>query len=272
MENMTSICRTDADSLERVLELVERGDPRAVGAAADLGARPGVELSLASSLAISEVRRKAGLFIAVTGIDKSGKETHVFNPTRLPGVRPLVKVLNELGYETMGVHQPEYDLQSGQLIRSYLGLRGDCEISGKLPESIAWVLWSLNRALVNYPAATWLSDGTRAVVAKRWSESNLAYHATQGVDPARILSVESRFMQPDLFLVLDLDPDAATRRIGGIGDSFESRRQLLSAAREILGNLERYFPGSSVIRVDASRDPASVSRDLERGVREFLRR
>ncbi|WP_174449156.1 dTMP kinase [Conexivisphaera calida] len=269
---MTSICRIDADSLEHVLGLVERGDPRAVGAAADLGARPGVELSLASSLAISDVRRKSGLFIVVTGIDKSGKETHVFNPTHLPGVRPLVKVLSELGYETMGVHQPEYDLQSGQLIRSYLGLRGDCEISGKLPASIAWVLWSLNRALVNYPAVTWLSDGTRAVVAKRWSESNLAYHVTQGVDPARILSVESRFMQPDLFLVLDLDPDAATRRIGGIGDSFESRRQLLSAAREILGNLERYFPGSNVIRVDASRDPASVSRDLERGVREFLHR
>ena len=269
---MTQICRVDADSLEHVLELVERGDPRAVSAAADLGARPGVELSIASSLAISNVRRKSGLFIVVTGIDKSGKETHVFNPTRLPGVRPLVRVLDELGYETMGIRQPEYDLQSGQLIRSYLGLRGDCEISGKLHESIAWILWSLNRALVNYPAATWLSDGTRAIVAKRWSESNIAYHAAQGVDPARILSVESRFMQPDLFLVLDLDPDTATRRIGGGGDSFESRRQLLSAAREILGNLERYFPDSSIVRVDASRDPMSVSRDLEHSIREFLRR
>ncbi len=265
-------CRVDASSLARVLELVERGDRRAVSAAAELGGRLGAELSLASSLAISGARGNAGPFIVVTGIDRSGKETHVFNPEGVAGVTPLVRALEDLGYRTLGVRQPEYEFWSGQLIRSYLGLSGECEIRGELPGSVAWILWSLNRALVNNPVATWLSEGSHAAVSKRWSESNLAYHAVQGVDPARILSVESRFLQPDLFLVLDLDPEVAVRRMGGSRDAFESRRQLLAAAREVLRNLGRYFPGSEAVLVDASRDPASVSEDLVSRVREFLRR
>ncbi len=264
-------CEVSAAELGRVLRMVERGDPEAIRAAAELGPA-GAEMSLAASLTIEPPARRAGLFVVLTGIDRAGKETHAFNPAHIPGVRPLVDVLGEMGYEVLGVRQPEYGFASGQLIRSYLGLEGWCRLRGKLEEDVAWILWSMNRALVNRAAAHWLSKDGRAVIAKRWGESNLAYHAPQGVEPSRILSLESRFLRPDVFLVLDLDPSVAASRMEGGADAFESRARLLSEARRILLELDRYFPGSEVIRVDASRSPASVSAELVEALRRFLSR
>ncbi|MGC8969652.1 MAG: dTMP kinase [Conexivisphaera sp.] len=269
---MSRPCSVSPEPLARVLSLVEARDPEAVRAAAGLGSPLGPELSLAASEAIAPAGRRGGAFIVVTGIDKAGKETQVFNPARLPGVRALLEFVEGLGYGTMGVRQPEYDFLSGQLIRSYLGLDSGCSISGRLPRGSAWVLWSLNRALLNRPVAAWLSGDGRAVVSKRWGESNLAYHAPQGVSPERILSLERGFVQPDLFVVLDLDPEVSARRAGGAGDAFESRLRLLSAAREILRDLGRYFPDSEVAVVDASADPASVNGAVLDAVRSFLRR
>jgi len=269
---MTADCVVDAPSLEELLSLVEARDPAAVRAAAALGSPAGPELALASALAIEGRRERRGTFIVVTGIDRSGKETHVFNPRHVGGVRPLVDFMRDLGYDAMGIRQPEYDLLSGQLIRSYLGAEGSCRISGHLSRDVAWILWSLNRALLNAPAALWLSGEGRALVSKRWSESNVAYHAAQGVSPDRILSLEGRFIQPDLFLVLDVDPEVSARRMEGDADTFESRLGLLSAARAVLMDLGKYFPGSAVVRVDASREPGAVNRELQQAIRDFLRR
>ncbi|MFP3282546.1 MAG: hypothetical protein RXP97_00485 [Nitrososphaeria archaeon] len=271
---MTSACEVGSAELGALLSAVEGRDPSAVRIAAAIGGPLGAELSLAASLALSAGpgTGRRGPFIVITGIDKAGKETHIFNPARIPGIKPLVDLLGEIGYHPLGVRQPEYGFLSGQLIRSYLGLDAACRISGTLSPDTAWILWSLNRALVNPSVEFWLSRERGAVISKRWSESNLAYHAAQGVSPERILALESGFSRPDLFVVLDIDPEEAARRIGGDGDLFESRRQLLSDAREMFMELDRYFPGSAVISVDAAGDPVAVNGYLVDRIRAFLRR
>lgn len=202
---------------------------------------------------------REGLFITITGIDRSGKETHAFNPKGLKGVVSMAGMLRSMGFETLGVRQPSYDTLLGRLVASYLGK--EKLIDGELSKDTAWILWSLDRAQHNPRIIEWLRSGRNAVLAKRWCESNLVYKYAQGIDPGRVMRFEERIVKQDYTIVLDLPVEQAIERAGGGADLYESPG-FLERVRRLYMELPRLYPYGEIYLVDASRGIDEVNRDL----------
>ena len=96
----------------------------------------------------------------------------------------------------------------------------------------------------------------------RYYLSSAVYQGALGLDPAEILELHASFApEPDLTIVLDVDPGTARERIHaarGSADSFEGH-EYLSAVRELyLGMID----GETVVRVDARPDADAVHEAL----------
>ncbi len=264
--------KIEAASINRILEMTMEEDPEVIVEARKLEGELSSELLLAASLLLSHNRpRKAlpGVFLVVTGIDKSGKETICCNPKGVVGVRSVIRILDERGYETLGILQPDYDTETGQLIRAFLGLPSKYRLSGEISPEVSWMLWTLNRALTNAVLEYWLQGVDRAVISKRWSESNIVYHKIFGADVDRIRSFEDRFLMPDLIIILDIPPEVSLAR-SMERDHFE-KLDFLEGVREEYLNLKRNYNDKVEIKVvDADRPLREVGHDVESIVTEFL--
>ena len=262
----------EAASINRILGMTAEEDPKVIVEAGKIGGELGPELSLAASLLLSHHglgKARPGFFLVITGIDKSGKETICCNPKGIPGVRSTVQILEGKGYETLGVLQPDYGTETGQLIRAFLGLPSKYRLSGEISPKISWMLWTLNRALTNAVLEYWLQDVGRAAVSKRWSESNVVYHRALGADVDRIGSFEDRFLTPDLMILLDISPKTSSAR-SMEKDDFE-RLDFLEGGREEYLNLRRYYGNKVEIKiVNAERSLKEVAHDVEEIITKFI--
>ncbi len=108
--------------------------------------------------------------------------------------------------------------------------------SGRLsPEDELRYFLNDRRQHVTETIAPALAAG-KVVILDRYYFSTMAYQGARGFDPAVIRTLNEEFAPaPDLLVILDLDVDAAHRRIGTRGDStneFE-KRESLERCREI---------------------------------------
>jgi dTMP kinase len=212
---------------------------------------------------------KKGLFLVVSGIDKSGKETHAFNPKGLKGVKPIYKLLLERGYKVLRISLPSYQTSLGSLVASHLG-KNKVKIKGKVSSKLAWILWALDRAQHAKLVSSWLSKGKEyVVVAKRWVESNVVYQMAQGVELERILNLEKNLVKQDYTIVLDVSSDVALAR-SFEADAYEVKRNLENVRRLYL-DLPRYYPYGEFYLVDASRNPEEVNKDVLSIVENMLK-
>lgn len=218
---------------------------------------------VSSLLSFKLSKNKLGIFITVTGLDKTGKETQVFNPFDRPGVVPLIKHLHDKGYQVLGIRQPSYDTRLGKLISCYLGKPSeDISIKGDVDKDVAWILWSLDRAQHNEKVSMWLTLSNRhLVISKRWTESNVVYQYAYGINPDRILKVEKKIVKQDATIVLELPVEVALSRLSAKGDAFENAAILEKAAR-YYRELESIFPYGKVYRIDANGDLRTVNERL----------
>lgn len=205
-----------------------------------------------------------GLFIAVSGIDKSGKETQCFNPDNLEGVISIWSLLKNYGYRVHAISLPSYNSLLGSLVGAYLG-RGDTRykiaLSGRVDDDLAWILWSLDRGQYAGKVSNWLMDRGRAILAKRWTESNLAYQAAKDIDPSRILRFERNVPQPKLTLVIDIPVKEVLRRAKK-PDLYEQNVSYLEKVRRMYFKLvEDGLIGAAVI-VNGLGRPEDVNRRL----------
>lgn len=92
------------------------------------------------------------------------------------------------------------------------------------------------------------------VVLDRWYASSMAYGATEGLDPAWIVTVSATLLVPDLTIWLDVDPEiAATRRPARDLNEADLNKQ--RRAREAYRRLyadAALTPREHWVRVDAS--------------------
>ncbi|MEM3637691.1 MAG: hypothetical protein QXX17_04625 [Conexivisphaerales archaeon] len=222
-------------------------------------------LNLVSSLIRFNVKKpRLGFFIAVTGIDKTGKETQLFNPANKPGVTPLIDHLRTSGYQVLGIRQPSYDTRFGKLVSCYLGRPvQDVQIDGTVDSDVAWILWSLDRAQHNEKVNLWLTLGKKHVVlSKRWTESNVVYQSVHGIDPRRVLSVEKRIVKQDATIILELPVKEVLVRLSTQRSDAYENASMLEKAAELYRNLETIFPHGKVYRVDADADLQTVNKRL----------
>ena len=198
-----------------------------------------------------------GLFVTFEGIDNSGKTTQA------------AKLLEALGDDAVGVREPG-GTPAGERLREVLK---DPELSLS-PEAEALLFAAARAELVSRVIRPALDDG-RVVVSDRYLDSSLAYQgAARGLGVEEVDRV-NRFatggLEPDLTLLLEIDPERAMSRGGG-EDRFEREgkglQDKVAAAYEelVLVTPARWR------RVRADRDPAQVHDDVLAAVREARER
>lgn len=215
------------------------------------------EIRLATRWLLTEPEKPIGKVVVVTGLSKAGKETQMTNPSGLKGVTSVSDWLQKRNYK-VSTTRTSFDTVAGGLIACFLGRPHETlASSGTLNRDLAWILWSLERAQRSARAAAWLSNDERNVlVAKRWTESNLAYHSVWGVDASRILGLERNILKPDYILNLDASLESVRRR----GEVFQvwSEEETRSIGKS-LRDVQSTYPFGALHSVDGNGSPSQVN-------------
>ncbi len=202
---------------------------------------------------------KKGKFIVVSGIDKSGKETQAISGKGC--VKPLNQFLIEKGFNVLTILQPSYDTRLGSLIKRYL-------TENKKTIKLAWILWSLDRAQHKQKITEWLAREKNVVLAKRWSESNVVYHAAKGINAEEILNFEKNVPKQDLTLIIDIKPETSIKR-NPEPDAYENLN-LLKIVWENYMKLNYLYPYGDKIYIEGETDPCTVNNTLLSVTNDYL--
>jgi len=189
-----------------------------------------------------------GFLIAIEGIDGVGKSTQAhFVQERLQERKLCVIRTKE---PTMGVW--------GQVLR-------DSALTGRLSiEEEVEAFLKDRREHVETVINPALKDG-HIVIVDRYYFSTMAYQGARGLDPDDLMRRNELFApEPDLLVLLDIDPRLGLERIKTRGDRanhFE-KTDTLKKAREIFNSIRKPY----LYRLDATQEPETL-RDLI--VRQF---
>jgi len=184
-----------------------------------------------------------GLFIAIEGIDGTGKSTQA---------QMLADWFASQGREVVLSREPTAG-PWGKKVR-------ESAATGRLePEEELQYFLNDRRQHVEELIAPSLAAG-KVVILDRYYFSTMAYQGARGFDPAEIRRRNEAFAPvPDLLLIMDLDVDQALVRIGVRGDTaneFEKRGNL-ERCREIFLSLAGE-PFARVIATGGSPDEVSA--------------
>ena len=222
-------------------------------------------VGVAESLIPFKPSPRVGKFLVLSGVDKSGKETHCFNQSRLSKITSVYDHLRSKGFDVLPINLPSYNTLLGALVGAYLGRRTkDMVLSGDLSASYAWLLWSLDRAQFNDSVDRWLADGPRKVVlSKRWTESHAVYQPEVGVRYERVMRFEEKVVKQDSTIVLDIPPVQALLRLRTRPDrdNYE-KASIIEGVRRRYLVLSEIYPYGDIYLVDASRSLEEVNRDI----------
>lgn len=197
---------------------------------------------------------KRGWLIAFEGVDGCGKSTQLV---------ALAETLRAGGHDVLETREPT-DGPFGRRIRAMA--RGADRVPAE--EELGWFVAD-RREHVRDTIRPALVAG-RVVLTDRYYLSTVAYQGARGLDPARLLAEsEAEFPEPDLALLLDIDPDLGLERVRGRGGSVEPAFE----DADYLSRVAAIFRGLACAyleRVDAGADPSAVRRAILTSVRRRL--
>ena len=186
--------------------------------------------------------RSGALFVAVEGVDGSGKTTLTAAlAVELRGVNRLVARRTEPSSGPVGVFFRQLSAQGrvDPLAMALLSTADRYEQQDDLADALA---------------------GHQVVLSDRYYLSGLAYHAADGIDPAFYQALNRWVRKPDLYLFLDVPPEVGTARRGGRRDGYWERdtiaHRLPDAYEHALALLDD--AATAVVRLDALRAPQVV--------------
>jgi len=229
--------------------------------ATELPSRIVAEIRVATRYLLTEPKKPVGKLVVVTGLSGAGGETQMTNPSGLDGVTPLADWFQRRNYNVSTTRTSFYGVVGG-LIACFLGRTSDMLAPrGSLDRGLAWILWSLERAQRNGRAAEWLSlDERNVLLAKRWTESNLAYHSVWGIEAQRILALESYILKPDHILNLDASVESIGQREPAASHPFLVwNEEETRAIGKSLAETPRVYPFGEFHSVDANGPPGEVN-------------
>lgn len=181
-----------------------------------------------------------GFLIAIEGIDGAGKTTQAHHVQEALQARKLCVLRTK--EPTTGTW--------GQVLR-------DSALTGRLSlEEEVETFIKDRREHVETKINPALQEG-HIVIVDRYYFSNMAYQGSQGIAPEEIMRRNELFApEPDLLVVLDIDPKNGLERIKTRGDRanhFE-KTSTLRKAREIFNNIKKpYF-----YKLDATQAPEAI--------------
>lgn len=209
-----------------------------------------------------ELRRNPykGLYIALEGIDGSGKTTQV---------EKLEKYFQEQGKEVVRTHEPRRDGVMGELINGVL--------TGKtnIPKVAIQYLFAAQRATFLEELVLPALERGAYVITDRcfWSaipyglldkyESEKEEVGDQLLAAMSILSMYHEFVVPDVTIVLDVSVDIAATRLekkGKAAEIYEKREKLTKLLQGYDFLIEK-FP-DVLIKIDAEKTPEEVEAEI----------
>ncbi|KAJ7035045.1 thymidylate kinase [Mycena alexandri] len=186
-----------------------------------------------------------GAFIAVEGLDRSGKTTQVTNlETRFQAAGIDVKLLKF----------PDRTTAIGKMIDAYLRSQSE------LDDHAIHLLFSANRWELATTIERLLNEGT-IVVCDRYAFSGVAFSAAKGLDLDWCRSPDVSLPAPDVTLFLDISPEKARER-GGYGEERYEKEELQRKVRTIFSKISGEFSAEKWVTVDAGRSQEDVAADV----------
>ncbi len=199
--------------------------------------------------------KQRGLLIALEGIDGTGKSTQL---------ALLADFLREQGCEVVQTREPT-DGEYGRRIRALYQDRGQCT-----PEEELELFIRDRRQHVRDCIEPALAAG-RIVLTDRYYFSTAAYQGAAGCDPEQVFAANSFAPEPDLVLLLTMEPEQSLARIRklrkDIPNDFEQIDQLRKVAR-----LFASFRHKCIIRIDAAAPLDTVQGEIRRAVMDLMER
>jgi dTMP kinase len=194
------------------------------------------------------------VFITLEGIDRSGKTTQA---------RLLAEAL---GPHSLLLREPG-GTEAGERVRELLA---DPDL--ELDAMSELLLFGAARAELVTRAIRPALEAGRHVVCDRFTDSTLAYQGEgRGLGRERVEALNrlaTGGLEPDLTLLLRIDPDAAARREGEAEDRFErAGLELQRAVARAYDEIAHRNP-ERVVVIDADRDTDAVHVDAIATVRE----
>ena len=192
-----------------------------------------------------------GLLIAFEGLDQSGKQTQA---------EELHARLNSMGRDARLLSFPDYDTPIGVEIGH--ALRGERDFG----PDVMQLLYVANRyewknAIIREKVA-----GT-VLICDRYLASSVAYGEAHGLDPEWLVQIQKHLPQPELTVLLDIQPDVSTRRKTKDRDKFERDLALLGRVRD---SYLRMAAADGWLRLDADRGREDVAGDVWAAVKAKL--
>jgi dTMP kinase len=156
-----------------------------------------------------------GKFIVLDGIDGSGTTTHT---------KALKEWLKKQGYAVVLTEEPT-DRKIGSLIRNMIKTK---ETSATM-DALLFAADRLDHlANVIEPAL----DAGKIVISDRYFESSIAYQTVAGVELNWVMELNKFIKNPDLTLILDIEPEIGLARKSKLESKFEEP-SFLHKVREI---------------------------------------
>ncbi len=148
----------------------------------------------------------------------------------------LFEYFKRIGTPTEFISFPDYTTLIGQEIRSFLDHNREYN-----PEA-RHVLYAANRYEHKDKLENWISQG-KIVVINRYSESNIAYGAANGLPVEWLFHLESRMLRADYVFYLKISPEVSAARKKN-RDRYEADLSFLkrvSSVYEALAEPGRWF-------------------------------
>jgi dTMP kinase len=204
-----------------------------------------------------------GFFLTFEGIDGSGKSTQS---------RKLAQALQADGYATQSTREPGGSPGAEEIRR--LLVEGDP--ARWSPETEILLFTAARRDHVERLINPALAEG-KVVICDRFADSTRVYQGTTRGDLRMVVDQLHALMigrEPDLTIIIDMDPDAALAR-GLARQSGEDRFEdfgadFQSRLRDGFLALAREFPDRCVV-VDGNQDPDTLANQIARLAKDRLK-
>ena len=192
-----------------------------------------------------------GLLVVFEGLDQSGKQTQAERlRDRLVAAGRSVRLLSFPSYET------HLGAEIGR------ALHGERDYAADTMQ----LLCVANRFEWKPEIERELALGT-VVVCDRYQASSIAYGEAFGLDAHWLAEIQKYLPQPDLTVLLDIDPHVSASRKTADRDRYERDLALLGRVRE---SYLRQASGVRWLCLDASRERDAVARDVFTAVNPLL--
>ena len=184
-----------------------------------------------------------GLLVVFEGLDQSGKQTQAERlRDRLVAAGRTVRLLSFPSYET------HIGAEIGR------ALKGERDYAADTMQ----LLYVANRFEWKPEIERELAQGT-VVVCDRYLASSVAYGEAFGLDGAWLSEIQRYLPQPDLTVLLDIEPQVSASRKTADRDKYERDLALLARVRE---SYVRQATAVRWLRLDAGRDRDAVAADV----------